>query len=978
MKTSRSEKPRRLLLAALMLSATLVAGEVAAEPIFASPPHVVSDDDGARIVLFLNEPVSGALAARAGSGYEVRVPRSAVAPAIQGQDFGADGWGNGGDAVKHLVLAAGAAGDTSIRIQPSGPVGGVDAHSVDDPPRLVIELLASAPTRTPAPTKTPGRSPSPARSAAAAKTKTAPDATPRPTATKAPKPKASATELPKPQPTATPAATSHEPVAIAAAPEGEVELPAHDTAMHQMNAPGGKMNAPGGNLNAPGGNLNAPGRDLNAPKRDTEPPTAEALARATVLTALAVEKLPPAERPSEDLLAAAAAATQAAAGTAPSARHDVAGPAAATAPAGASHDTTVKASDAIAPARGVAPAKSASDTIAAPTVAAAPFGLGCLWRRFGGLAICVADPKAPPYAGDHTIMALVGALARGKLPEPEDTPAVATPALAFLKADVLFATRAPEAKLLPVVDAYRAALRQHPEFPDAWRARLNVALAYRAMEFLTELRTVAREAAIDRSGGLVRGLAGDLAFVTGKAPIATEEYKRAADAGGLGACIAARGRARLAIAANDAATAAAELGSLTAICPPEIAGDAETVWVRGRLALAQHDFAAARTLLGEAQKGLGKYDKGAVIADLGAVAEAAGDAKAARESYDSLLHGAYGARAARQATVRLAILDGVGGDVTAGLKRLERLTPEAAGGARKSLVMQSARTALERGAPGAAIAALHDAHVDPHELPLEDQLVVARAYRAIGLGREAENLLAGAQARAGIGAAAAEQGTLDALFAERGTLAIERRDAGQGLAIADDWIRARGRNAGALGLKARAAALAGDGTAASAAVAAAVIEDPDLTRTLGLDVAELLRDRHPAVALVLAREALDPGPAPALPAEREAVGLALVGSLAEQAGDDDTALAAFTTLTARYGKEPIAADAAYRAARIAARRVPGGSAGVYDDAAKSKDPLARRMAGAAQKYEAIMKPLGGAPAPVGRAAAQAPAGRDAR
>jgi len=938
MKTSRC-----LSIAALILSASLVAGEAGAEPIFASPPHVVTDDDGARIVLFLNEPVSGALAARAGSGYEVRVPRSAVAPAIQGQDFGADGWGNGGDAVKHLVLAAGAAGDTSIRIQPSGPVGGVDAHSVDDPPRLVIELLASAPTRTPAPTKTPGRSPSPARSAAAAKTKTAPDATPRPTATKAPKPKATATELPKPQPTATPAATSHEPVAIAAAPHAQVEMPTHD-----------------------------------APAQATEPPTAEALARATVLTALAVEKLPPAERPSEHLLAAAAAATQAAAGTAPSARPDVAGPAAATAPVGAAHDTTAKASDASAPARGLAPAKPALDTIAPPTAGAAPFGLGCLWRRFGGLAICVADPKAPPYAGDHTIMALVGALARGKLPEPEDTPAVATPALAFLKADVLFATRAPEAKLLPVVDAYRAALRQHPDFPDAWRARLNVALAYRAMEFLTELRTVAREAAIDRSGGLVRGLAGDLAFVTGKAPIATEEYKRAADAGGLGACIAARGRARLAIAANDAATAAAELGSLTAICPPEIAGDAETVWVRGRLALAQHDFAAARTLLGEAQKGLGKYDKGAVIADLGAVAEAAGDAKAARESYDSLLHGAYGARAARQATVRLAILDGVGGDVTAGLKRLERLTPEAAGGARKSLVMQSARTALERGAPGAAIAALHDAHVDPHELPLEDQLVVARAYRAIGLGREAENLLAGAQARAGIGAAAAEQGTLDALFAERGTLAIERRDAGQGLAIADDWIRARGRNAGALGLKARAAALAGDGTAASAAVAAAVIEDPDLTRTLGLDVAELLRDRHPAVALVLAREALDPGPAPALPAEREAVGLALVGSLAEQAGDDDTALAAFTTLTARYGKEPIAADAAYRAARIAARRVPGGSAGVYDDAAKSKDPLARRMAGAAQKYEAIMKPLGGAPAPVGRAAAQAPAGRDAR
>jgi tetratricopeptide (TPR) repeat protein len=891
----------RVLVIAVPLLASLVATDVAAEPIFASPPHVVTDEDGQRIVLFLNEPVSGALAARAGDGFEVRVPRSAVAPAIQGQDYGADGWGNGGDAVKHLVLAAGAKGDTSIRIQPSRALHGVDAHSVDDPPRLVIELLAAAATKTPAPTRTPGKSPTPQKSpapkqSAAPKTeatsapkgepKLPPETAPKAAPTKAPP----ATATPRPRPTVTAHAPANpaptvttvvEPVAIAAAPH--------------------------------------------------EPASAEALARATVLTAMAplnaqkVGRESTAEYGGGHVVGAASS-------PAPSPAAVPAAPPAAAAPA------TAPAS---APAVAMAPAPPLK-------IGAAPaFGLGCLWRRFAGIAICVADPKAAPYVGDHTITAMVGALARGKLPEPEDAPPIVTPASTFLEADVLFATRAPEGKLLPVVDAYRRALRKHPDFPEAWRARLNIALAYRAMEFVTEIRTTAGEAAVDPTAGLVRGLAGDLSFVTGKTPLAGEDYRRAADIGGIGACLAARGRARVALTEDNAATAAAELAALGSLCPPELASDAETVWVRGRLALAQHDLVAARTLLEEARKTLGKPDRGAVLADLGAVAEAGNDPKAARKSYEQLLQGDYGARAARQATVRLAILDGVGGDVTAGLKRLERLTPEASDPARRSLVMQSARSALARGAAGDAIATLHEAHVDPTTLGLDDQLLMADAYRGIGLLGEAERVLAAAQASAGP----------DGLFAARGALALDRGDSGIGLAIGDEWIRARGRNSGALALKARAAALGGDAIAARAAVAAAIMEDEKLTRSLSLDVAEILREREPAIALVLAHEALEPGPTPELPPQRTAAGLAMVGALAEQAGDDDTALAAFTTLTARFGKEPVAADAAYRAARLAAKRLPGGDAAAFDEAARSKDALARRVAGAARDYETIVKPF---------------------
>jgi len=894
--------------------ATLTARGAGAEPLFASPPHYVAGDGTHRIVLFLNEPVSGALAARGADGsYEIRVPRSSVDPSIQGQDFGSDGWGNGGDAVKHLVLATGPQGDTKIHIQPSAPLGGIDAHTDDDPPRLVIELLANAPTRTPVATRTPQKSAQPARTAAPkAQASSAPAAPASPASSKAP----AATATPRPRPTATPkrtlqptpqptATTQVEPVTIAAA----------------------------------------------------EPPTAAALAHATVLTALApLDRAALAQADQARFAKTAAPPHDAAHDNAHDATHDTGHDAEPPAPAGG----TVPVPAAAVPATAAAPhapLAPAAGALAPPSAlprmpgSLSGVGLGCLWRRVSGLAFCAADPKAPPYIGDHTITALVGALARGKLPEPEDTPPVVTPALLFLQADVAFMTRAPEGKLLPVIDAYRRALRQHPEFPEAWRARLNIALAYRALEFRAESRTLAGEAAVDPTAGLVRGLVGDLAFVTGDPAAATEAYRKAADVGGLGACFASRGRARLALAQNDAATAAHEVAGLGSLCPTDLANDPETQWVRGRLAFAQGDLTTAKKMLGDAAAGLGKLDRGAVLIDLGAVAEAANDPKDARKGYEQLLDGAYGARAARQATVRLAILDGVGGDVDAGLKRLSRLTPEAGDAARRALVMQTARSALARGAAAEAIAALHEAHLDAAALPLADQLVMADAYRGIGLTGEAERVLAAAQANAGPNGS-------DALFAARGTLALERRDPALALAVVDEWIRVRGRTAGALGLKARAAALSGDAMGAHAAVAAAVIEDPTLARTLALDVAELLRERSPAAALVLAREALEPGPTPELPAARAATGLAMVGALAEAAGDDDTALAAFTTLTARYGKEPIAADAAYRAARLAARRVPGDAGTAFDEAAKSKDALARRVAGAARDYEAIVKPFG--------------------
>src|SRR5207244_12404273 len=109
---------------------------------------------------------------------------------------------------------------------------------------------------------------------------------------------------------------------------------------------------------------------------------------------------------------------------------------------------------------------------------------------------------------------------------------------------------------------------------------------------------------------------------------------------------------RLALAQNDAATAAQEVVGLASLCPAELANDPETQWVRGRLAFAQGDLPTAKKILAEAAAGLGQLDRGAVLLDLGAVAAAATDPKEARKGYDHLVGGAYGSRAARQATVK--------------------------------------------------------------------------------------------------------------------------------------------------------------------------------------------------------------------------------------------------------------------------------------------------------------------------------------
>ncbi|HEY2388675.1 MAG TPA: hypothetical protein VGK30_17090, partial [Candidatus Binatia bacterium] len=140
--------------------------------------------------------------------------------------------------------------------------------------------------------------------------------------------------------------------------------------------------------------------------------------------------------------------------------------------------------------------------------------------------------------------------------------------------------------------------------------------------------------------------------------------------------------------------------------------------------------------------------------------------------------------------------------------------------------------------------------------------------------------------------------------------------------------------------------------------------DPIAARALRLDVARRVRAVDPALAARLAREALADDHPPGLGDADAAVALLLVAEASEASGDDAGALAAYSSLTARYPTQPAANGAAYRLARLTAGAQGGAAArAAYGETTHSKDPLERRMGAAAEAYEAVVKPFENREAP---------------
>ncbi|MBI3768922.1 MAG: hypothetical protein HY271_10575 [Deltaproteobacteria bacterium] len=588
---------------------------------------------------------------------------------------------------------------------------------------------------------------------------------------------------------------------------------------------------------------------------------------------------------------------------------------------------------------------------AAPDAPAAEM-FPCAWQRVGGVAFCAPDPDA--YAGNNEFASLANALAKNAdaaaLP-----PASASdePAALYLAADRELVIRAASGRLLPAIDLYRRAVRRAPGFFDAPRARLNVALAYRTLGFDAELQSVARAAGTDPTRAVLDALVGDLAREHGATDRARDAYARAAGDGGAGACLAARGRAALLLASDPPGDASAEVMRLPNLCPAALLADPETIRVQARQELASGDPRRARAMLEGLRRAPGSGQEGIVLEDVATAAIAVGEQATARDAYTQLASGRFGARLATRGTLGLARLDAAGGDVDAGFRRLGTLAPEAGFDERRRFARDALAHALTRGAAAEAVAIVVEQGLAPSALTPEEQILLARSYRSVGLTVEAEALLRRLGEALGTSAP-------DALWEERGNAALASAAAPQALAVADDWLRTRGTAApaAALALRARALATLGQSTVAAQSVSeAAATLDPVAARALRLDVAAQVRVADPALAARLVRAALADDRAPALAAREAAAALRTLAEAAEASGEDAAALAAYSELTSRYPDQPSAAGATYRMARL--RAGDGGRAALaaYADVARSRDALERRVGTAAQDYETIVRPF---------------------
>lgn len=666
-----------------------------------------------------------------------------------------------------------------------------------------------------------------------------------------------------------------------------------------------------------------------APEQAVAPQAATAISRPAVLAALAVTA--PSAAPAKNPSAGRAPAPQAT-------PHD------GIASAAAESRAPLVAPTAAPPAAASAEGSQARDGRAGPKRA-------CAWRRLGTVACCAPDPGAPAYASRADLAALARALATAA--DPATLPAIVgdEPAALYLAADRELAVRATSGRVLPAIDLYRRALRGAPKFFDASRARLNIALAYRALGFDAELQGVAQEAVKDPTRPIIDALIGDVARERDAVERARDAYARAAAGDALAVCLATRGRAALVLGTDPPGNASAQVARLPELCPPAILADPETIRVQARQQLADGQPRRALTMLDALRSAPDAPPSGVVLADIAAAAAAAGDDATARARWTELASGGFGARLAARATLGLAQLDVARGDDATGLRRLDGLGSAKALDERRRLATEALTRALRRGADVEAVAIVADQGLAPALLASADQIALARSYRVVGLGVESDAVLRALAERLGKDAP-------DALWEERGG-AVLATNPPQALAVADEWLRTRGNAAPAeaTALRARALAALGQGRAAGESADAAAALDPATARTVRLDVARRLRTADPAVALRLARAALDGDRSPPLAASDTATALRIVAESAEATGDAPAALAAYRELTERYADQSSAEGAQYRLARLGAGDGGAAARAGYAELARSHDALERRVATAAETYETIVKPF---------------------
>lgn len=885
-------------LGALVLTATSVHGAA----VFSSQPHILAFGDRQQVILFAQDGIDGAIATRRADGsWDIVIPNAAVGEALAGQSFIGPPTGAAGEATQVDLESIG--NDVRLRVRPAGDVARVVAYGVSRPPRLMVDLLSSdaAKAERPEPTKKAER--------------------PEKKKAEKPEPRKKAAAEPKQQ------AKKPEPKAETRTAKKIEKKPAEETAKAA--------------------------RDLakSPAKEPTEKPKAEVVAEPstppTEPNATQIADTVPATRKPELLASAEPAPVQLEPREEEKARREEERPAP-SAPAVALIEPPADVIDVTTTDLDTSNGSGRVALALEHTVDHRE--QHCLYTRVAGVPFCAPNGEMLGYAEDPHSSGIARRIAAGATWLPKIR--AQSSARPYLEADREFLRQAKKGWLLATIPAYKRALRLGPDFPDALRAHMNIALIYAQLGFQPELEMHASNTA-NPARAFASAILGDQRLEDGFYREAADLYEYAAEQGGMPACIAARGLAHLALEEGRVQRADEGISMLRDLCPRGFVDDPDTERLRARIALSLGDANGALATLDQVEARLKRPQRGEIVHERALIAEGAGRLDEARKAWAELETGAYGPKLEAQAAIALARLEGTHEAVDDGLSRLEDLPPEDRAKARNELLVDVSGDALAKGDDLSAVAMILSEGMDPSALPPREQVELAAAYRRLGLDAQARETLDRVERHHG-------GGLPERYFQERGALALDAGDLGAAEDILRRWQRSRGGNPSAGELELRVRVLAGRN------VGATPIEGA-LRRLAGLErsratkarwqAAASLADRDPAMAVALLSEAGQLEKLPKLPDEDLAETLWALGRASEAHGETQAALAAYRALGLGLPETARGADASYRAARLLEieQQFPEAER-AFQRAAGHPKAIDRRLAEASSAYHGVVRP----------------------
>lgn len=575
----------------------------------------------------------------------------------------------------------------------------------------------------------------------------------------------------------------------------------------------------------------------------------------------------------------------------------------------------------------------------------------CRFMRVAGAPFCAPNPDSPYYRENVYVSGLTHRIAAGATWLAPLQMAPDDPVGLYLQGDRDFILNANDGWLLAAVRSYARALRLAPHFGDAVRARMNIALIYSRLEFVPELESRASDAT-NPAREFARVLLGDVRRGRGDLAGAAELYASAATAGGLPACLAARGLAYLALAEGRVERARTGVLGLNELCSRSVLIDSDTARLRARVDIASGDADGALATLSSASSKASRWETGGILRERAQIAESAGRLLEARHAWEELQSGSHGEDLAVEAAIALARLEGTSESIEEGLARIEELPSVDRSRARAELLAEVSDGALADGDGLPALSMILAEGFDPSGLDVSSRVGLAATYRQLGLLEKSIDTLDRIEA-------SSQDGLPPSYWEERANVALVEDDpAAAELALAR-WRRSLGGNPSARALAVQARIL-------SRRKAPVSEIEPLLARLAGLEksralsmrweVAREFADRDPASGLALLGGDDGLKTLPDLDEAELTETLWRLGRAAESRGDAEAALTSYQALAHGLPGTPRGAEASYRAGRLHERRdAPGEARRAYDRASTHPEELDRRQANATSAYHEVVR-----------------------